>query len=361
MFLGVVLSMQGLYAQDVKDTTRNSLDIGGAIRFNYIVKSWDDANKQRGGDFHYDMFRLDVDGNYNNVLVSTQIRLYSSDFGSILIHHAWMGYRFNNTDELHLGISQVPFGITPYASHNWFFNMHYYLGFEDDYDLGIKYVREREKLKLYGAFYKTSELPPHIFARYSYDVVDTHREINQFNFKVVYSLSGIDLGTSVQAGQLEEVATGNKGDRYAFALHAETNIKNFNIMLQSIFYGFSPAGINTDRVVMAAYDAPYNVAAEGALFSLGLRYHLPLELGPLTGIDFYNDYAYFKKSNSLFFDSQMNVLGAGVTVGPIYTYIDWASGINHAWLGPDYGNAFAEGVADKKWHSRFNINFGYYF
>ncbi|RLD24759.1 MAG: hypothetical protein DRI71_01565 [Bacteroidetes bacterium] len=326
-----------------------------------MVKSWDDANKKRGGDFNFDMFRLYVDGNYNNVIVSTQIRLYSSDFGGILIHHAWMGYKFKNSDEIQLGINKVPFGITPYASHNWFFNMHYYFGFEDDYDLGIKYVRERDKLKLYAAYYRTSELPPHIFARYSYDVVDTHNEINQLNFKVLYDLSMVELGASIQLGQLEEVATGDKGDRYAFAIHAESNINNFNIMLQSIFYGFSPTGPITDRVIMAAYDAPYAVASEGVIYSIGIRYHLPLELGPLTGIDFYNDYAYLNKTNSSFYDSQMNVLGAGVTFGPIYTYIDWASGINHSWLGPDYDNSFAEGVADNKWHSRFNINFGYYF
>lgn len=350
------------YGQDSQtDSTKNYLDIGGALRFNYFVKSWDDANKKRGGDFAFDLFRIEVDGEYNNVLVSTQIRLYSSNFGGLLIHHAWMGYRFNNSDEIHLGINQVPFGITPYNSHNWFFSINYYLGFEDDYDLGVKYVHEKDRLKLYAAFYKTSELPPNIFARYSYDVVDTQNEINQLNIKAVYSLPKIEFGASIQVGQLEEIATGDKGSRSALALHVESNTNGLNIMLQSVFYTFSPTGTISDRVIMAAYDAPYNIAAEGASYSIGIRYHLPLESGPLTGIDFYNDYSYLVKSKTTFNNSQMNVLGMGVTIGPIYTYIDWASGINHAWLGPDYSNAFAEGVNATKWNSRFNINFGYYF
>ena len=132
-------------------------------------------------------------------------------------------------------------------------------------------------------------------------------------------------------------------------------------MAQGILYNFSPAGAEKEKVIMAAYNAPYSVASEGAIYSIGIRYHIPLDLGPLEGLDIYNDYAYLDKRNTNFSDSQMNVFGVGITFGPIYTYIDWASGINHSWLGADYNNAFAEGIDNDNWDHRFNINFGYYF
>ena len=49
-----------------------------------------------------------------------------------------------------------------------------------------------------------------------------------------------------------------------------------------------------------------------------------------------------------------------IAAGPIYTYIDYAMGKHHAWLGPDWG-AFAYGNGSNSWHARLNINFGIIF
>ena len=52
----------------------------------------------------------------------------------------------------------------------------------------------------------------------------------------------------------------------------------------------------------------------------------------------------------------MNFPGVGFTFGPIYTYLDWASGVNHSWLGSNDDYAFAEGIVGDNWDHRFNIN-----
>jgi len=92
---------------------------------NYLYKSWDESNKKKGGELAYDMMRFDVNANYKNVIVSGQIRFYSPAFGGILIHHAYMGYRFGEHSEIHLGIDQVLFGVQAYTSNNWFFNINF--------------------------------------------------------------------------------------------------------------------------------------------------------------------------------------------------------------------------------------------
>ena len=55
-----------------------------------------------------------------------------------------------------------------------------------------------------------------------------------------------------------------------------------------------------------------------------------------------------------------HVSGLMMTMGPVAVYIDYAMGKHHAWLGPDW-DAFGPGQGSNSWHSRFNINIGYYF
>src|SRR5699024_3039925 len=101
-----------------------------------------------------------------------------------------------------IGLTQVPFGITEYDSHNWFFGLNYYLGLEDDHDMGIKFTHEDQRFKYVIAFFKNGEdLQLGSFTdasntRYSYDVgsIDLNgdgeleyrnKEVNQINAKFI--------------------------------------------------------------------------------------------------------------------------------------------------------------------------------
>ena len=357
----IMLLLMSKAAFTQSDTTSNYLKIGGAIRFNYLIRSWDADSKKRGGDFWYDMFRLNIDAEYNRVITSVEGRFYSNDFGGLLIHHAWMGYRFKNEDQIQLGISKVPFGILPYASHNWFFNIHYYLGLEDDYDLGVKYLHEDDKWKYAIAFYKTSEMPASNFSRYSYDVSDTHDEQNTLNIRLARQIGMTEIGVSGQIGQLENTQTNEFGNHGAFAAHINTNLSKLNVMLQYIYYEHNPADPDPRTVRMSAYGAAYNVASIGSMYSLGLSYPIDVGLGPFKKLNIYYNFGYIDKSEATFNDSYMSVAGTSLEIGPVFTYIDWASGLNHPWIGADWQNGFGEGNFDATWHHRFNINFGYYF
>jgi hypothetical protein len=362
-----------LFLFSVKAQDKPEIKIGGALRFNYNLSSWKDGQKKRGGDFGYDMFRVNAKGAYKGIQLNAEYRYYSEGFGGGMLKQGWLGYNFNEHDQIQVGLTQVPFGIQQYNSHNWFFNLTYYVGLEDDHDMGIKYMHTSNRFEYQLAFFKNaeelgfgnnSEVSPN---RYSYDVAGRNKEINQFNGKFVYKFgkkSASRLGVSLQYGGLYNLDTKEVGNHSAVAAHYELNKGKWNVKAQFITAAHNPENADSeDRnvVTMAAYGAPYQVAADFNMYSLGISRNVPVKLGPVSNLQFYNDFAYMEKKAAGFTDSYMNVTGVLVSAGNVYTYFDYAAGYNHSWLGGNFVDDFAKGNPNAVWEARFNINIGYYF
>ncbi|WP_370866495.1 hypothetical protein [Salinimicrobium profundisediminis] len=347
--------------------------IGGALRFNYNLSSWKPEQKSRGGDFGYDMFRINAVAAYRGIYVNAEFRHYSEAFGGGMLKQGWFGYRFNEAEELQVGLTQVPLGIQQYNSHNWFFNLGYYMGLEDDHDMGIKYMNLGEKWEYQIAYFKNAEelnfgdasvVSP---SRYSYDVAGNNKEVHQGNIKLLYkwgdSLKS-RLGVSAQYGGLYNINTKRKGDHYALAAHYEADFKQWNLKTEAMLVSHNPnnaEGVSREIITMAAYGAPYEVASDFNLYTLAIARDVPVSWGPVSNLQFYNDFGYMQKKPASFEDSFMNVTGVLISAGNLYTYVDYAAGYNHSWLGGNFVNDFAAGNPDAKWEARFNINFGYYF
>lgn len=367
-FLCILCFPSALKAQESPE-----VDIGGALRFNYNLSSWKPEQKKRGGDFGYDMFRINAVAAYRGIYVNAEYRHYSEAFGGGMLKQGWFGYKFSEENELQLGLTQVPFGIQQYNSHNWFFNLGYYMGLEDDHDMGIKYMHLGEEFEYQLAYFKnaeelnfgnTSAISP---SRYSYDVAGNNKEIHQVNAKLLHkwgdSLQS-RLGASAQYGGLYNIQTNETGDHYALALHYEADYKLWNFKSEAMLVSHNPQneeGNSEDIITMAAYGAPYEVAADFNLYTLAIARDVPVNWGPVSNLQFYNDFGYMQKKRDDFEDSFMNVMGVLVTAGNLYTYIDYAAGYNHSWLGGNFVDDFAAGNPNAKWEARFNINFGYYF
>jgi len=360
------------------------LRVGGALRVNYVYKDWDD-NWGGIGELAFDTARINLEWTDDVLIGSLEYRYYrdkhTGGHDYHMLHHGWVGLRIDDKQELHAGVQKVPFGILPYASHNWFFQLGYYVGLEDDYDLGIKYLRGNDDWDLQIAWYAQDEGSwsgeSDDSARYSYDLVregtNGNRERDQFNVRIARNLvhsndMKAELGLSLQYGSVTNRNTGKTGDQSALAVHLNANWGRWNLMLQGAQYtndvkndpllDASPDG---SFVVMGAYDAAYNVASDGGLYSVGIAYSLPVSLGPVSNLTFYNDYSLLSKDNASFSNTRQNVLGVAIAAGKFYTYVDMATGKNHPWLGGDWVNGLAAGVAGDGWHTRFNINVGYYF
>ncbi len=353
--------------------------VGGALRYNIFYKTFDDANDDTFGEIAYDVFRLNVDGQTGDIGLSAEYRLYQ---GYHMLHHGYMSYNFNDNTELQFGVSQVPFGILPYASHNWFFQLPYYVGLEDDYDLGFKVLYTNGPMDLQFALYKNDEgayTGGTSSARYSLDVVPatisslpgggvfSDEEHNQLNVRAAYNLNTTEIGVSGMFGQLYNTASGDMGTRYAAALHVDGTYGPVNVKIEGLTYAFDPSRVLSedadpyrDYVAMGAYNAPYLVADNGTMALAGISYSLPVDMGPISNLTFYENYTYFMKGPDGFDPSHSNVLGCMVTAGSVYTYVDVATGKNHPWLGGPWTTGLAEGGGDS-WETRVNINVGYYF
>ena len=359
--------------------------VGGALRLNALYKSWDEANKDKGGDFIFEVFRINVDGSSAKIDLSLDYRFYA---GYNMLRYGYFGHTFDNEIELQIGVSRKPFGLLPYTSHSWFFNIAYYIGMEDDADAGVKLLFPGERWDLQLAFYKSSEGSytggSIASARYSYDIVSTNEnelgyaglvgsrtneEVNQLNGRLAYRLTHstageTEIGLSGEYGGLYNGTTRETGDHWAAAAHLNGTYGRIGLMLEAVSFDFSPKnpiGQDNRFVVRGAFDAPYKVAARGSMYLASVSYTIPIDGPTIDQVMLYNDFSYLAKSESGFEDSQQNVLGMLIAAGGLYTYVDFAFGKNHPWIGPNYGSSLAEGDLDANWELRFNINMGYYF
>lgn len=366
------------YAQDKPQIT-----MGGALRFNYNYSTWKEGQKNRGGDFGFDVFNLNVKAAFKGIKLNAEYRQYSKGFGGGMLKHGWLEYDFNKKDQVQLGLTQVPFGVSKYNSNSYFFSFDYYVGLEDDYDMGVKYSHKGEKWDYDIAFFKNAEElrfgsnSDLSDSRYSYDVgsidiegniVYRNKEINQINGRLAYKYGNEKingkLGLSAQYGGLYNLDTEKTGNRYALAVHNNLTIGRFNIKAQVAKYKFNaenPEQESDDVIAMTAFGAPYLVASESSIYTIGLAYNIPVKWDPITSIQVYNDFGFMDKKLSGFKDSYMNVLGALITAGNIYTYVDFAAGKSQPWLGGDWNTSLANSESNAQWELRFNINIGYYF
>ncbi|MEE9431674.1 MAG: hypothetical protein V3V16_11570 [Melioribacteraceae bacterium] len=381
LLLAFLLSINS-FAQENKKPT---LKIGGALRFNYNLSSWKPGQKARGGDFGFDVFRINAKAEHKGIKLNAEYRLYSSGFGGGMLKQGWVAYAFNPKNEIQVGLTQVPFGITQHNSHSWFFSLNYYLGLEDDHDMGIKFQHRGDDWDYDIAFFKNAEelkfgsYSDVSNSRYSYDVSSIeldgdgnldlrNKEVNQINGKIIRKFGCEKLkhkiGASGQYGGLYNLETKETGQHYAFAFHYELKAELFDLKLQAINYNLNaknPSGQPNNVIAMTAYGFPYLISAKGNLYTVGVGYSIPVNWLPISNLQFYNDFGVLDKSTTGFKNSFMNVTGVLITAGNVYTYLDFAAGKNHPWLGSVWTNALANGTPNEKWEMRFNINMGYYF
>ncbi len=374
--------------------------IGGAVRYNIISTSYESGQNSLNPQFTWDTWRLNVDGSMSGIDLSFEYRFYPT-FGAHFIHHGYLGYAFSDKVYMKLGVSQVPFGITPYASHSWWFQGPYYVGLEDDYDMGINFdINTGENGILSLAYFRQAE-PEGPRAggdvtygnagpgRYSYDIVPgtgaienngeyitvaAHiRELGQFNARYACNVTeSWELGASVQVGGIYNSVLDESETSTAFAGHVVGNFGNFNLKAEYVNYNYkakSDDGQDLDVIQMGAYGDIYyggdsytgGVAAQANMYVAGLAYTIPVEWGPVSGIQPYVDYTLIDKTNENFHNTEHLIPGFLVTAGGIYAYFDYAMGKNQPWLTDDFGKGLGSGVANPDWNKRFNINIGYYF
>ena len=384
---------------------KSPIKIGGAMRVNYVYGAYgsEDNPHPRGekiGDVDLEIFRLNADLDYNNIISRLEYRWYD---GYSMIHTAWLGYKLSDSSTVKAGIVRVPFGPTAYGvSTSWFFDQHFYVGLADDMDLGVTWNDTFDKLTLDVGYYLTSEPQPIkysslVSSRYSYDVVRWEEkadakgnvewgagengfdEQHQFNVRAIYALENIaDVGVSLQYGLLKGTNVGNddSGNHYAFSAHAKNTFADFTLFSQFSYYAHNitdktPWGTG-DLIPMGAYDFAWPIASNGLIPALSLRYG-GIDTSSVSWVDSvtpYVEWSTILKTVEDYNPSMLVTLGASWTVlGALYVYTDLALSNGNFFVGNTgdaYGNILT-GVnhvganGNNTMHWRLNFNFGYYF
>lgn len=364
---------------EAADSETISVDPGFALRINVLDKSWETRRRFPREQLEFDTLRGSLNVEAGQWRASAQYRFYyysEAERSTHFLHHAWVGRDLGESSSFRAGVTQVPFGALPYASNSYFLSMAYYLGLEDDYDLGATYRWQRGAWRFDAGYFLGDEGngfgDSEDSARYSYDIVHTASSANgegpQGNLRLALDLDSSELGKgeaglSAQYGRVPNDTTNSDGEHWAFGLHYKASFGRWGLTLETLGYQIdpdNPPGQDDRNIAMGAFDYPYQVAAEGQIHSVALSYHLPIEGKNLQGITFYNDYSLLDKAD---FDSisQHNVTGAALDFkGPLYVHADLATGRNNAWIGPDFNNGLAGG-GDDDWHYRINFNIGLYF
>ena len=130
--------LKQIKANNSKEVVVNAapdIHVGGAIRFNYNMVSYDDDNEKRGGDIDFDLVRLNFSGDIADIGVNAEIRFL--DYMRV-VKFAYLDYDFSDDWHGQLGLAPVPFGNAPHSGfHSYFMSPNYFIGLQEDYDLGL--------------------------------------------------------------------------------------------------------------------------------------------------------------------------------------------------------------------------------
>lgn len=388
-----------LFIAEAQSEDESSLHVGGALRYNMLLTSYESDIDAQSSQFTMDTWRINVlYDNPGGIGLNFEYRFYPT-FGTHFIKQGWLDYNFNEQTQMQLGVTQVPFGNLQYNSHNWWFSLPYYVGLEDDHDMGVKITKTTDNMQWDFAYFFQADPEGPVggngsfgsggSGRYAYDVIPggnaSLTERNQFNVRGAYQLDNGEVGASIQYGQLYNSARDEMDSQYAFAVHADLNRGNFNIKPQFLYYGMDAAddsGEDLSTVYMGAYGIPYEVSTEAWIATLGLSYSYDVDWGPITNLNFYNDFSYMSNTtgegtttratgDNITLDDNFeytiqNITGFLVSAGPVFTYFDIAQGVNQPWLTDNFGVGVGPGhedlgLGESEYNIRFNINIGFYF
>lgn len=334
------------------------VDLGGAVRFNY---GWLDYGPTNG--LQLELLRADLKAGAGPLFVSAQYRWYE-DFDAV--HHAYVGWQADERTTVTAGVQQVPFGLLPYAAQSFWFGSGYYLGIEDDYDTGVMVHHQAGAHQWHAAWFAGDEYGTGSRSdRYSFDVAQTatlpYREQDRLHLRYEHSMDwaggALLLGASGFSGKVENTQTGRRHGHHGGAVHAQWKRDGWTTQLQWARYRYEVPG---QRIAMSAFLAPFEIAAEADVPTANVAYSFGKQRW-LDDVTCYNNLSLTLPTHRAagLRESWQNVTGCSFQKGPMLTYADWIAGRN-MWFAGGNGVGIDEGM-NSGWHSRFNLNIGFYF
>jgi len=343
--------------------------LSGHVRVNYGHQDWQLPEIRDG--FEFESIKLGVAGESDQFSYKAEYRWYeNTDFDTI--RFAELTYHWDESTDITAGITQTPFGLQPFGSNNFWFSVNYYLGFEDDYEAGIKINHDYGNWDFQAAYFMNDEYNDAAeFGRYSFDVADDgefrNQEDGQYNLRANYTAkllprSTTDIGVSYQYGDILNLDTLEDGDMTAYAVHVRHQQGDFKVELQYIDYEYDlavPEGQATDRISLSAFTFPFLAAADGSTYSANLVYSVPYKFTRIDSLTCYTEYSVAQGDEASGRDSSQWINGCSFGWDKLFVYVDSIQGKN-MWFSGGPGVGLDLGGRQETTH-RLNINLGIYF
>ncbi|ABV35982.1 conserved hypothetical protein [Shewanella sediminis HAW-EB3] len=345
------------------------LEVGGAVKVNYKYIDYNQESKHKGGDLVFDVTSIKFSGKNGQWGLESDYR-FTAD--SHYVRYGYGYYDVSNDFQIQFGVNQTPFGNIGVISNSYWFGLPYYLGFEDDHDVGIKSVYKGENFRTEFAFYKNAEYEASETKRYGADLYSGkiggieyfNEEVNQFNLRHTYffdhEAGGTALGVSLQYGDIYNSQTGNMGERTAYALHLDSHIYDWNIQLQLLEYQYDAAEpVGSKKIAVSVVGATFEVASKAQVYSVNIAKNVPTSWGRLK---LYNDFGLMTPDvdDSSYDNSMQNVTGFSAYIGSVVIMLDYIMGNNMTFSTAD-NNHIGLPCLGEGWDKRVNFNLAYYF
>jgi hypothetical protein len=275
----------------------------------------------------------------------------------------------------------VPWGRHLFSSSSWWFTLGWYATVEDDYDYGMRYIKDTDRYRIDVGYYFRDQIgfgdPA---ARWDSDLTplgeQQNREVSSAAVRGVYKLphrAGLrsEFGAVVQAGLLPNVATGDMGYRWLAQLMYNGNYKGWQPVIQATRHEFRPNnpaeidGVPVDgRVVRISQFAGYrDVAAKYWLCNFNLAKEIPFDRKYFNALVPYVEYSMFLKDVDEFPDSHLITVGMQIHLGPVWLWLDILTGKNATYLNDSLANSALAtgGNRPDRWENQTNLQIQYYF
>lgn len=361
----------------------SSLDIGGTLRANYRYEDWNTSPHRHPPHLRFDAFRLDVQGKFNQLAFDSGF--WFQDNRKYAIDRAWLGYRFNQQQQIQVGAPYKPFGLMPYPQFGWSYQIPFFLGFAVNSGLGARY-QYRDTDWTFDAAWFPKMLPEGIRyapdsgyygelknTRYGPHHLQFNEKRDQLNLRLVRTQTGggwqNEWGGSLSAARVLNHKTDDNGTFWAAGAHAALQRGDLHLTTQLIRYQYAvknPQGGDDAAILMGGngLTPAYLIPAKATAGSLNVARDVEVAAGPVSKLRFYNDYSILWKDKGGWSDSQMETVGMQVFALPVMLWLDftWSTNAN-PWGGAlnATGWTSTQSPGSNKWYFRSNINIGYYF
>ncbi|WP_436868788.1 hypothetical protein [Acinetobacter courvalinii] len=360
------------------ETELGAVTISGTVRANYQNKDYGEAASDQKIKFDAAILRLSYES--PDWFGKLEYRCYQydtlCDFSTLV--YGYVGYRFNSTDNITLGLQPIPFGPGRFWDSSFYAGINNTMGLQDALDLGVNYHFEMPTAtKVDLAYFATDGGNYHgtskDSARYTANVVTSSdplktnlNEKNMWMARVDQNLKflstndlKVSVGGSYWYSDIENKKTSAGGNRNTWAVFNRINYKNLNVVLTGGRQSIS----NKDTVSPASstfgsFDGEYDIANKGYFYTVDTSYTFKNVKDSLN-VTPYVVFSGFNKKEQGFDDSQRNIMGVAWDYKNVSLYTEYLMSKNDPFVG-GMGSSLAAGD-DGKWKKLLNLMLIYNF